>query len=380
MSLTEQLKDSRSPIRAFLDVCFFHFDPFHEPFKKLGPIRFPAGSSVVPQLVGMALDYRVRFSLEGFDIFSTTAALGSQRFPWLSESFLKLANGIEGLNKDWLAQGGRTVTACERNLLKYCYVLALYETLYRSENSTWRSPLFSLKRGAGVRAQLALVPERDLTDLLQLTDVALQTFRIWVDQPCTQNPSFKGSQLASGADADLIVAGNLIEIKATKQRYEANWIRQVLVYALLDFDDEYEISEVSIYLARWGELISWELEKMVRIGSGDLFTVATLRESFRGWLLFWEYLGKRQVEFDALTRSVFSEQWRELANIQEMILSLNYPVFEEDRRQLHARARDIKQYLHEMEKNLVLSDDPPPIDVTMPPFALAMERCFGDVK
>jgi hypothetical protein len=73
-----------------------------------------------------------------------------------------------------------------------------------------------------------------------------------------------GSQLVGGADADLIAAGLLVDLKVTlgdKRRdgtrrlsLDKAEVYQLVGYTLLDFDDIYRIGEVGIFSARYGYL------------------------------------------------------------------------------------------------------------------------------
>ena len=65
------------------------------------------------------------------------------------------------------------------------------------------------------------------------------------------------SQWISGADADLIDDGCLIELKVVKTIEATKFIRQTLAYALLDVDDGWKLDSVGVYLARQG--ILWKV-------------------------------------------------------------------------------------------------------------------------
>ena len=100
--------------------------------------------------------------------------------------------------------------------------------------------------------------------------------------PCILNPAFEGSQDVGGADADLILDGCLIDIKATVNPRVANlWIYQLLGYVLLDYSGQYQIDEVGFYLARQGVLLKLPLQELLNRLSGDLTTsLYDLRDDF----------------------------------------------------------------------------------------------------
>jgi hypothetical protein len=68
--------------------------------------------------------------------------------------------------------------------------------------------------------------------------------------PWALGPTFSGSAMIGGADGDLIAAGLLLELKTSaKLTLAVKDLFQVVGYALLDFDDEYKLTEVGIFSA-----------------------------------------------------------------------------------------------------------------------------------
>ena len=79
--------------------------------------------------------------------------------------------------------------------------------------------------------------------------------------PHSLNPNFDGSLDIGGADADLIVEGTLIDIKATiTQKIRPDWLWQLLGYVLLDYSDRHRINSIGLYMARQGIFFQWDLE------------------------------------------------------------------------------------------------------------------------
>ena len=81
----------------------------------------------------------------------------------------------------------------------------------------------------------------------------------------------------------MIVDGTLIDIKCTsKNESQADWLRQVLGYVLLDYSDRYRITGIGIYMARQGLLFRWDLEEALEeLCSGETPTIVELRARFR---------------------------------------------------------------------------------------------------
>jgi hypothetical protein len=86
-----------------------------------------------------------------------------------------------------------------------------------------------------------------------------------------------------GADADLIVDGCLIDIKASVQpKINPEWLRQLAGYVLLDYTDEQRIHSVGIYMARQGVLLTWSLADFFSLLAEDeTLSVEALCQEFR---------------------------------------------------------------------------------------------------
>ena len=99
-------------------------------------------------------------------------------------------------------------------------------------------------------------------------------------------PTFTGSALIR-ADADLIAAGLLIDLKtsAKKPSLAVTDLLQVVGYALLDFDDEYHLNALGIFSARYAYLATWELQPLLCELAGHSVDLQVLRRRFRDLLL-----------------------------------------------------------------------------------------------
>jgi hypothetical protein len=103
-----------------------------------------------------------------------------------------------------------------------------------------------------------------------------------LSQPAILNPVFAGSVDIGGADADMIVEGCLIDIKASiAAQLKADFLYQLAGYVLLDYNDTYHITSVGIYMARQGILFSWSLPEFLQKLTGDgNTTLSSLRQEF----------------------------------------------------------------------------------------------------
>jgi hypothetical protein len=104
--------------------------------------------------------------------------------------------------------------------------------------------------------------------------------------PWSLGPEFTGSALLK-ADADLIAAGLLIDLKTTsaKPSLGIQEAFQVIGYALLDFDDAYQLTEVGIFSARYAYLSTWRIDRLLNDLAGCPVSLPATRQEFRHLLL-----------------------------------------------------------------------------------------------
>jgi len=98
-------------------------------------------------------------------------------------------------------------------------------------------------------------------------------------------PTFTGSALMK-ADADLIAAGLLLDLKTTARKPSLGVLDlfQIIGYALLDYDDQFGISSVGIFSARYAYLATWELGALLDELAGHEMSLAIMRGQFRDLL------------------------------------------------------------------------------------------------
>ncbi len=103
-------------------------------------------------------------------------------------------------------------------------------------------------------------------------------------------PTFTGSVLLN-ADADLIAAGLLLEVKTSQGARRTDGTRratlskldllQLIGYALLDFNDDYQITELGIFAARFAYLATWPATDLLSELAGHNVDLPATREAFR---------------------------------------------------------------------------------------------------
>jgi hypothetical protein len=175
-------------------------------------------------------------------------------------------------------------------LARSCWALALLTEAFRAGPViAARGPLGRF-RGGSVSGDdlLGLAPPAGLTQLAEFRHVfetaLLPQFAARIG-PWALGPTFAGSELIK-ADADLIAAGLLLELKTSaKLSLGITDLLQVIGYALLDFDDDYRIAELGIFTARYGYLATWELGGLLSELAGHEVRVQSARDEFRRLLL-----------------------------------------------------------------------------------------------
>jgi hypothetical protein len=220
-----------------------------------------------------------------FDPFSNSVAYGPYSANLLESFFASL-----DLTLAEIKPSGRRLAAKQEKLLaRYCYVLALFERVYREgllSPAVLEGPLFGPTTKESVQELLA-IPQDDLVDdLWEMSWVFYERCNHLLTKPTILNPHFVGSGDVGGADGDLIVDGCLIELKASVQpKIEPNWLRQLAGYLLLDYDDANQIRSLGIYMVRQGMLFTWPVEDFLQMLTGDpAASVASLRRELRARL------------------------------------------------------------------------------------------------
>ena len=339
MSLTGELKRTDSPIRQFLDE--------HLPNTKrlLADYRLGAGRLLVPSsganpgTVGTATDWLFRFLVYPHPDLRLAMAGARTVGVKAMAALMQLADRVEGLvladgfgpgmytppqyqelEQEVLSRIARDLAAPLPStafpgptagstippdlLLRACWALALLTEVFRGGHLVLeRGPLarFAPRTAGGLVVDLPEVGVEDLLTLMPssaipelaalhevLEDAILPALASRVGT-WHLGPTFAGSVAIGGADADLIAAGLLVELKTTLGSKAADGRRvcaidrtelyQVLGYAILDFKDRYRIDAVMVCNARYGYVASWPLGPLVEELSGGKMDLAGARES-----------------------------------------------------------------------------------------------------
>jgi hypothetical protein len=314
MSLSRQLKDKSSPASRFFAARFPDVRSAQQDLVAQAAdteTLLPHASDGYPwSVVGAAIDYRIRLAFPqavayasrwelvsetggfglpaGGDVFPLQAELGaSQGAPY---GFYNLwAGSFFASLRELLTEIGPTARrlqpALEEAMARHCFVLGIYDAIGRGVPID-RTPLVSVAGSADPDALSRLCPDAAVSDLVKMTNLFYDSQQpLLAATRVSLGPIFTGSADVHGADADLIVDGCLIDVKATKDVGSLGgkpWAWQLLGYTLLDYEDALKIRSVALYLARQGLLLQWSLDDFCEmLGSSKPSPLADLRRDFK---------------------------------------------------------------------------------------------------
>ncbi|GAA1506474.1 hypothetical protein GCM10009677_43730 [Sphaerisporangium rubeum] len=170
----------------------------------------------------------------------------------------------------------------EARLSRLCYAMAWFEEIYRTGRLWPGTPLGDASPDMTVDQLLAAVPAYAVEDLAAQAGVAISALAklraTHAPKEVHAGPTFAGSVDVGGADADLIIGGLLLDIKAKiKATLGREEFYQLIGYVLLDYDDRYCIEQVGLYLSRFGHLTTWTVTQYLGL-LGCRKPIAELRE------------------------------------------------------------------------------------------------------
>ena len=323
MSLTSHLRSKGSPVRAWINGAFPQLVPALRDLRRdlrpdLEAQTLPALPGVPPSTMGVAIDYRIRFYMGPTPARALVAYAGAQQ---VVEDYLDehdpenaarwrhaesavgftLAGAVDladtevaGLSPAAFFASvdqriaaiepvGRVLSdADERELDAICWVLALFEEVFRYGAIWDASPLTRLVMEGSAEDVLRLVPEACVSDLAAVSQRMITELADQLRRPSILNPTFVLSEAVGGSDADVVIDGCLTEIKCTMNpRLDPEWFRQLLGYVLLDADDACAIHRVGFLLPRQAVLVSWPLDRLLTVMIGPAHpSLAELRAEF----------------------------------------------------------------------------------------------------
>jgi len=314
MSLTALVSDPHSPVRLWMGQ---HFPEMRDALKDLRDSlpdmtgKTIAAAGRASTTVGVALDYRIRLywdpaPLEDLVAWEGATMAAAAQAGQLLRQYRPERDGelLRWPKAESLAPAGffaafarylerhppakrRLPGPEELRLARYCYVLGLYDEVFRIGYVWPGSYLSGLPARATAKEVLAVVPDERVRDIARLSWACYEALHDHFDRAIVLNPSFAGSEYVGGADADLILDHRLVEIKTTVDaRLDQNWLLQLLGYVLLDWDDQYAIDGLGVLFARQGALARWPLDRVLRaVGARGMAQLPALRADFKRLLV-----------------------------------------------------------------------------------------------
>ncbi|MFE2675720.1 UvrD-helicase domain-containing protein [Streptomyces hygroscopicus] len=280
LSLTGQLKYDSSPISQFMARHLPHSENLVRDYQRriaglvhpVQPIdvQYPNWSAL-----GHAIDYRLRLSLGGRLGLAVVAGvmLLDETGPLRGAPARGARKALHTAGRELLATVDTYLadpSSLEENaLIRLCFVAGFFEDIARTGEIRRFSMLSSATPATTLDDLTAAVPGYVITDIDQQMHLAEKPFAPFRALPSASRvcgPVFAGSGDIGGADADYILGGLLLDCKATKdpRRLGREEIYQLAGYLLLDYDDQFGIHQVGLYLSRQGGLITWDAADFLR--------------------------------------------------------------------------------------------------------------------
>lgn len=309
-ALTRELDNPRSPVRVFLDDRLSAgLKAVQARYRNDAPatILVPSGDAH-PGTIGTAADWLLKFLIHptpSLHIPQRSARLLSAITAGPLDPNTIVLPAFEAIAEDLgvpeQAQSADVTTftyptagsTVKPDLLaRACWALAILTNAYRSDPLRVLAGPLNQFQGENLSRDdlLGLAPDDAINQLAEFRKV-FENVLIpeLAKRPGTWalGPTFTGSAAIGGADADLIAAGLLLELKTAKPKPSLAKVElyQLVGYALLDFDDAFGLESVGVFNARYGYLATWDLADLLEELAGFRVSLPALRGQFRELLL-----------------------------------------------------------------------------------------------
>jgi len=266
------------------------FNEFKKPRNKiLGEIKAPPLTNHYT-MVGTAFDYLLRFYLKYHNP-------GAKENIWIAEKSCTKPWRSSEENLLIRKKAGRNLEFAKNAYTKFLKNGIFDEDIYKSV--ILLAQLDPIIRANYVDENLGIVDNDDIQDLKNLISlVNIEDFK--VKSHCFLNPNFgEGSSLIDGADGDLVIDNQIIDIKTTKKlEISKDMFNQIIGYYVLAkiggitivggkiyvhdendpvpayiISDQYEkidasnINEIGFYFSRYGIKYMYKVEEIIDINS-----------------------------------------------------------------------------------------------------------------
>jgi len=208
-------------------------------------------------MIGTAFDYLLRFFVEANNDSSKVIST-----PWVAEYSIPMLRGSE--HEELLGQTEQVLEGARMLYSEYLESKIFSKEII--EASIYLAKLDLIYR-IGYIEPLSPPNPSDVQDLTNIVNAIPSGF-FSVSNIGVLNPTFgEGSKLVGGADCDLYIDGNLIDIKTSKHlKFDRDYFNQLIGYYMLsqyggirgvEFPD---IHMISIYFSRYSLLGSYPIE------------------------------------------------------------------------------------------------------------------------
>jgi len=241
-------------------------------------------------VAGIALDYRLRMDLPGFDFEQTVANRGLERLA-ADPSVIHRGKHIYKLLHEAFNLAYLTLQEKDPHplsLARASVPLAWCESIARGGPHDALSGNLGrqIKRAKDSVSLMMSIDESMIFDIALMQRAVAPLLAEWnldiaAGGQYRPNPSFLGSAVVGGADADWVIGDVLVDLK-TREQITNPWIRntlfQLLGYALLDLDDSLGIRRVGILLPRQPYFAVWSLDDLLNADASE--ALPSLRADF----------------------------------------------------------------------------------------------------
>jgi len=215
-------------------------------------------------LIGTAFDYLMRFYLK----HHYPEAIEKR---WVAEISCKLTEVNPSVHK----KAVKNLKFAKDAYSKFLKNGVLNEDILKS--AILLAQLDPIYRAGYVDENMGIVDEDDIQDLRNLISlVNIEDFK--ADSYCLLNPTFnEGSILVGGADADIVIDNQLIDIKTTKKlEITREMFNQIIGYYVLgkiggigreEKIDVSNINEIGFYFSRYGIKCMYKAEEIIDFNS-----------------------------------------------------------------------------------------------------------------
>lgn len=300
MSLTRQLENRQSPVRQFIYesapelalagtpgrggkamASFFGFDELTSLETQILIPEAAKDRKSHAIVAGIALDYRLRMDLPGFDVTNTAAWRGLNR---LAKDLTIVHRGKHIHKVLEMTLNFAYLTLQEKNphplsLARASVPLAWCESLMRSDPTAVLSGNLGrqIKRAKDATDLMMGIDESLLVDVATMHHAVTPLVAQWNQEIAAgdrymPNPNFLGSPAVGGADGDWAIGDLLVDLKTT-EKITNPWLRdtlfQLLGYTLLDVDDSLGIRRVGILLPRQPFFAVWSVDELLNRDAAD---------------------------------------------------------------------------------------------------------------